>query len=128
MVLKAIRKRILVAESDKKSLNEIVTRLKKDGYDIIAASDGVEALHKAKEFRPDLVILNIFLPKTDGFKVCRLLKFDANFKSIPIIILSVRSKESDRLMAGQVKADGYLNKPFDMDKLISLIKKHLGAI
>ncbi len=94
-------------------------------YQILAASDGEEALNKVREERPDLIILDIMLPKMDGFKVCRLFKFDPQYKDIPVIMLTVRAQKEDKLMGMETGADEYITKPFDTEELLAKVKEHL---
>jgi DNA-binding response OmpR family regulator len=89
------------------------------------AYDGEEALFMAKKERPDLILLDIMLPKLNGYKISRLLKFDEAYKDIPIIMLTARSQQKDIETGGETGADEYIIKPFDMDKLVELVKTYL---
>jgi len=97
-----------------------------EGYTVIAAGDGIEALNKARSEKPDLIVLDLMLPKMDGFKVCRMLKFDATYKDIPILMLSARSSANDRLMGDEVGADAYLTKPFEPEELLKEVEELLS--
>jgi DNA-binding response OmpR family regulator len=119
------KKKILVVDDEPDILSGIRDRLSFEGYDVITASDGQEALKTAREKDPDLIILDIMLPKIDGYKVCRLLKFDKKKKHIPIIMLTAKTQESDKKTGKDMKADDYICKPFNPDELIKSIKKHL---
>ena len=92
------RKRILVVDDEPEMVEVIKTRLSAEDYDVVVAVDGQEALNKTKDERPDLIILDLMLPKMDGYKVCGLLKKDSRYKAIPIIMFTVRAKDSDREM------------------------------
>lgn len=96
-------------------------RLESAGYAVFAAFDGVEALKAVKEFSPDLILLDVMLPKMDGYQVCRLLKFDEKSKNIPVIMLTARAGESDKDKSLEAGADAYLTKPFKSDELLSTI-------
>lgn len=118
-------KKILVAEDSPTVLAIIKSVLEDAGYSVVTASDGQEALNKAKTEKPDLFILDLMLPKVDGYKVCGILKFDRNFADKPVIILTARAGDSDKDMAKDVKADDYVTKPFEPSLLIPKIKKFL---
>ena len=118
-------KKILIVDDEKDLVKVIELRLKAAGYDTIAAYDGQEALNKARKENPDLVILDLMLPKMNGYQVCRMLKFDAAYKKIPIIILTARVQESDRELGMQVGADAYFVKPFEYEKVLAKIKELL---
>jgi len=94
---------------------------------VIAASDGEEGLRKAREDRPELVVLDLMLPKLDGYRVCRALKFDERYRNLPIVILSARSGEQDRRLAFDMGADAFVSKPYDMAALVKLIRARLQA-
>ncbi|MFC1646368.1 response regulator transcription factor, partial [Candidatus Omnitrophota bacterium] len=104
-------------------LVEMVTmRLEASGYEVISAADGQEALDKARQEKPDLIILDLMLPKMDGYKVCGLLKADVRYNRIPIIIFTARAQESDQKMGEEAGADAYITKPFDSEVLLSKIE------
>lgn len=117
------KKRILFVD-DERDLVEMVTfRLKAHGYEVITAYDGQEALDKARREKPDLIILDLMLPKIDGYKVCRMLKFDEKYKKIPIIMFTARAQDKDEKLGFEVGADAYLNKPFDPDFFLAKIEE-----
>lgn len=117
------RKKILVADDEPDVVDLIQTRLTISGYDVIAASDGLAALEKAKQEHPDLIVLDIMMPKLDGLNICRMLKFDSKYKNIRIILLTARVQDYDRLLGQEVGADAYLTKPFDGEVLLHTIKR-----
>ena len=117
---------VLVVEDEPDMLEALRIRLESIGFGVITAADGLEGLQKARAENPDLMILDIMLPKMDGFKVCRMLKFDQKFKSIPIILLSAKSSERDLEMGKEVGADAYLTKPFRTQELLKVIKDLLS--
>jgi len=118
-------KKILIAEDSPTILEIVKNILEQEGYSVITATDGLEALTKAKKESPDLIILDLMLPKVDGYKVCGMLKFDKNFSRIPIIILTARAGEEDKKMASDVKADEYIVKPFEPEAFLPKVKKLL---
>ncbi len=96
-------------------------RLEANGYDIIEAEDGAMGLEAARHQNPDLIILDVMLPKVNGFKVARVLKCDAKCKNIPLMMLTVMSQAGDRKMGQAVKADAYLTKPCKSQELLDTI-------
>lgn len=120
------KKLILVVDDEADILQPVSYRLKKAGYDVIEAGDGITGLAKAKENVPDLIVLDLMLPKLDGFKVCRMLKFDDDYKHIPIIMFTARTGEDAKLTGKEVGADAYILKPFEPEILLSKIKELLS--
>jgi len=120
-------KKILLVDDEPHIIMMLENRMKHAGYEVITACDGQEALTKAKKEKPDLIILDLMLPKLDGYKVCRMLKFDEKYKNIPIIMLSARAQEADKKMGETVGADGYVTKPFEPQVLLGKVKELLSA-
>jgi DNA-binding response OmpR family regulator len=119
-------KKILVVDDETELLKALSIRLKTSGYEVITASDGQEGLEKAKSLNPDLIVLDILMPKMDGYEVCRMLKFDEKYKSIPVIMLTAKAQDIDKAMGKKVGADDYITKPFETQDLVDKIKKYLG--
>lgn len=119
------QKRILIADDEEDVVTTLQFTLKKEGYECLTAYDGKEALDKAKSENPDLIILDIMMPKMNGYKVSRLLKFDKKYKHIPIIMLTARTQEKDRMLGEETGADMYVTKPFEMDDLVNTIRNIL---
>lgn len=117
------KKKILIVDDEPVLCLTVKDRLEFEGYEVIIAVDGKEGLDKARTEKPDLVLLDLMLPKIDGYKVCRMLKFDEKYKHIPIIIFTARAQESDEKMGMEVGADAYITKPFKPEVLISKIKE-----
>jgi DNA-binding response OmpR family regulator len=111
--------KILIIEDEKTLLETLQYQFKHLGFDVITAEDGKVGLMKAREAKPDLVILDIMLPSMDGFEVCRELRKDF---SMPILMLTARDDEIDRVVGLEVGADDYLIKPFSMRELTARIK------
>ena len=117
--------KILVVD-DEVSLQETLTyKLKKEGYQVEVAGDGLTALELARSTHPDLVILDVMLPGMDGFEVCRNLRQESN---IPVLMLTARDDEIDRVVGLEVGADDYLPKPFSMRELIARVKALLRRV
>jgi len=119
------KKRILVIEDVPEVLRGLVIRLERAGYEVITATDGEEGLRKARDLSPDLVLLDLMLPKMDGYKVCRLLKFDEEYQHIPVLILSARAMERDKARGFETGADAYITKPYDSKTLLTTIERLL---
>lgn len=121
-------KKILVVD-DSKTISEMVREmLERIGYKVELAFDGVEALEKVKKINPDLIILDVNMPKMDGFRVCRLLKFDRNYRQIPIVMLTVKDEKDNIKTAIKTGADLYLTKPIEPEKLLEAVNKYIEAV
>ena len=116
------RGKILIVEDDRDIVDLLTYNLEEEGYEIQAALDGREGLALAYRQQPDLIILDIMLPGMDGFEVCRLLRADKSTGHIPIIILSARSQETDKVVGLELGADDYVTKPFSPRELIARIR------
>ena len=117
--------KVLIVDDEPDIVEAIKFNLELEEIACIEAYEGEEALSKAKKENPDLIILDIMLPKMNGYKIARLLKFDESYKHIPIIMLTARTQATDIKLGEQTGADEYVTKPFDMDDLIFLVMKHL---
>lgn len=120
------KKRVLAVDDSKTISGMIQTILERVGYEVELAYDGIEALEKVKHNVPDLIILDINMPRLDGFRVCRLLKFDRNYRHIPIILLTARNEEENIKTGIKTGADLYLTKPIEPEQLIEAVHKFLG--
>ncbi len=112
------KKRILIVDDESDLVELVKLRLEANGYEVIVAGDGQSGLDKARTEKPDLIVLDVMLPKIDGYKVCRMLKFDEKYRHIPIIMFTARAQESDRKTGEQVGADAYITKPFEPAALL----------
>jgi len=119
-------KKILVVDDEADLVETLTFRLEANDYEVITAFDGQEGLDKARKENPDIIILDLMLPKMDGYKVCRMLKFDEKYKKIPIIMFTARAQESDKKMGEEVGVDAYITKPFDPQVLMGKIEELLG--
>ena len=122
----AAAKKILVVDDEPDVTSLLTLMLKSQGYNVLVAGDGQEALEKARRDPPDLILLDIMLPRLDGYKVARMLKFDENFSHIPIIMLTAKIQERDRQMGLEMGANEYVTKPFDTAALLLKIKEILA--
>lgn len=113
------QQRILVADDEPKILKILVNTLQREGYHVTAAEDGQEALEKFDQCHPDLVILDVMMPKLDGFEVCRQIRAMSN---LPVIFLSAKGESVDRIVGLTLGSDDYITKPFDTAELLLRIK------
>ena len=121
-------KKIHIVDDEQDIVETLKFVFEAEGLNCITAYDGEEALNKAKTENPDLIILDVMLPKINGYKVCRLLKFDTKYKNIPILMVTARSQDEDKLIGEETGADEYITKPFDIDEVINLAKQYLNRV
>lgn len=118
--------KILIVDDNIDTVELLTKRFRAEGYEIAAAYDGEEALRKVREYVPDLVVLDIMMPKIDGLEVCRQLKDDEITKHIPILMLTAKSEVSEKVKGLDIGADGYLTKPFDYKELAARVRSLLA--
>ena len=121
------RGRVLVVDDEPDLVRILQFGLQSAGYVVESASDGQEGLKKAREVKPDIILLDLMLPKLDGYKICRLLKFDERFKHIPIIILSARTQEGDQTLALEMGANRFVTKPYNFSEILTHVEELLKA-
>jgi len=112
-------KKILVVDDEPTLVATVKYNLEREGYSVATAADGEAALSRAREDRPDLVVLDVMLPVIDGFEVCRLLR---RTMSVPILMLTAKTDEVDRVVGLEIGADDYVTKPFSMRELMARVK------
>ena len=122
MTMEAPRARVLVVDDEPDLIRILEFGLRAAGYQVDIAADGQEGLKKARELRPDIILLDLMLPKLDGYKVCRLLKFDERYRQIPIIILSARTQEGDQTLAKEMGANRFITKPYEFAEILAHIE------
>lgn len=120
-------KKLLIVDDEVGFLEMVRSRMETSGFEVVVAQDGQTALEMAQSAKPDLIVLDIMLPKVDGYKVCGLLKSDTRYMHIPIILFSVKAHEKDEILAGEVHADAYITKLTGTKMLLSEIRKLLGV-
>mgnify|MGYP001564183146 FL=1 len=125
--MEASRARVLVVDDEPDLIRILEFGLRAAGYQVDIAADGQEGLKKARELRPDIILLDLMLPKLDGYKVCRLLKFDERYRHIPIIILSARTQEGDQALAKEMGANRFITKPYEFSEILSHIEALVKA-
>ena len=119
-------KKILVVDDEVDLVETVRFPLEMEGFDVLVSYNGEDALNQARKESPDLIILDLMLPKLDGYKVCRLLKFDERYKHIPILMLTAKTQEKDKTLGMETGANEYITKPFEMDYLMEKVKVYLS--
>lgn len=119
-------KKLLIVEDEQDLALAMKFDLELSGYEVATAKDGMEGLAMAREIVPDLVILDLLLPKIDGYRVCRMLKVDGRTARIPILMLTAKSTSEDERLGTQSGADLYMTKPFDPQELLESIEALTG--
>lgn len=120
--------RILAVDDSPTILAMLEEILVSAGYEVLTAEDGAEALESARNERPDLILLDVMLPKLDGYRVCRLLKFDQKYKEIPIIMLTAKTEEQSVATGLRTGADQYLTKPVEPERLLEAVSDELARV
>jgi len=120
-------KEILVIDDDLTTVRLIESRLKAYGYKVHTAFDGQEGLEKAGKANPDLIILDVMMPRINGYTLCGYFKLNQKHKDTPIIIITSRKEDVDKEFAGNFRPECYLTKPFDMEELIKIVKELVGV-
>jgi two-component system, OmpR family, alkaline phosphatase synthesis response regulator PhoP len=114
--------RILVAEDERDVAELVRYTLAREGFEVVVAANGADALRHAKEGRPDLVLLDLMLPQVNGWELCRRLKQDPATKALPVIMLTARSEEGDKILGFELGADDYVTKPFSTRELVARVR------
>ena len=118
-------KTILIVDDEQPIVDILVYNLKKEGYNTIEASDGLTAIDMALEQKPDLILLDIMLPKLDGLSVCKRIK---NSLNVPILMLTAKDSEIDKILGLELGADDYITKPFSVRELVARVKANLRKV
>ena len=119
------QKTILVVDDEQPIIDILVYNLKKEGYNVIEANDGVTAVDMALEQKPDLILLDIMLPRLDGLSVCKRIK---NSLNVPILMLTAKDGEIDKILGLELGADDYITKPFSVRELMARVKANLRKV
>lgn len=120
-----MRKNILIVEDEKDIIEVIRYYLEKDNYRVHVAQDGFSALELAEKVVPNLILLDLMLPKMDGVEVCKRLKSNPRLRDIPIIMVTAKSEEADKIRGLEIGADDYVTKPFSAKELVARVKAHI---
>ena len=113
------KKTILIVEDEKNIVDILRFNLQREGYDTLEAYDGEDGLEKARSGKPDLILLDVMLPRMNGFDVCRTLRGEGS--NVPVVILTAREEETDKVLGLEIGADDYITKPFSMRELIARV-------
>ena len=117
------KKRVLIVEDEKSIVDIVKFNLEKEGCAVLTAYDGEAGLEAARKGNPDLILLDVMLPKMNGFDVCRILRAEGS--NVPVIILTAREGESDKVLGLEIGADDYITKPFSMRELMARVKANI---
>ncbi len=120
--------RILVVDDDRSIVKVISSYLEQSGYQVLAAYDGEMALHQLRRERPDLVILDLMMPKRDGWEVTQIIRADKTLAATPIIMLTARVEDTDKIVGLEVGADDYITKPFNAREVVTRVKALLRRV
>ena len=121
------KKKVLVAD-DEMYIGQLIKRALSNDYNVILANNGEEALNIARNEHPDLVLMDILMPKLDGYTTCYQIKNDPATRAIPVIMLTGIGHDLNRKLAGGMGADGYITKPFNPIELLNAVKQHEAAL
>jgi two-component system phosphate regulon response regulator PhoB len=121
----AVRAKILVVDDEPEALELLEFNLDQAGFQVLSAADGAEAVKKARATTPSLIVLDLMLPEVDGFEVCKMLRRDPATAAIPIVMVTARAAEVDRILGLELGADDYVTKPFSPRELVLRIRKIL---
>ena len=119
------RQKILIVDDELDALTALKRALESDNYNVVEAVDGLSAIKKIKTEKPDIVLLDLMMPEIDGFEVCKRLKSDPLYKHVPIIMLTAKGENNDKIEGIEIGADDYICKPFDVDELVLRINNIL---
>ncbi len=119
-------KKILIVDDEQDIVESLKFVLEAADYICYCAYNGEDGLKLAKEIMPDIIILDVMMPKINGYKISRLLKYDNKYKNIPILMITARSQEEDKLIGEETGADEYITKPFDLDDVVKIVNRYLG--
>ncbi len=125
VIASGVRPKILVVDDEPEAVELVEFNLKAAGFDVITAGDGAEALRKAQSAMPALIVLDLMLPEVDGLEVCKMLRRDPGTGAIPIVMLTAKAAELDKILGLELGADDYVTKPFSPRELILRIKNIL---
>ena len=120
-----MRKNILIVEDEKDIIEVLRYYLEKENYRVHVAQDGFQALELASKIIPNLILLDLMLPRLDGIETCRRLKADERLRDIPVIMVTAKAEEADKIKGLEIGADDYVTKPFSAKELVARVKAHL---
>jgi len=119
-------KKVLIADDEQNIVISLDFLLRREGFDVLVAADGEEALAKARSERPDLVLLDVMMPKMNGFDVCQALRADPEFASMRVLMLTAKGRDTEVTKGLGLGADAYMTKPFSTKELVAQVRSLLG--
>lgn len=119
--------RILIVDDEPNIVLALELLMKKEGFEVRTADDGEQAFHAVGEFRPDLVLLDLMMPKMDGYEVCQRIRADASLKDVRIIMLTAKGREVEKEKGLALGADSYITKPFSTREVVLTVKRLLAV-
>ena len=123
----AEKHRILLVDDEPSIVKMVGKRLEVEGFEVLIAMDGQDGLSKAQTERPDLIVLDLMLPKLNGYEVCTMLKQDARYQKIPVVLFTAKAQEKDEKLGMECGANAYVRKPFRAQELLEKIRSMLAA-
>ena len=120
-------KKILIVDDEQDIVESLKFVLEVSGYVCYTAYNGEDGLRLAKENMPDLIILDVMMPKINGYKISRLLKYDSKYKDIPIIMVTARSQLEDKMIGEETGVNEDITKPFELDAIVKKVESYLGG-
>ena len=127
-IIEKEKKTILVVDDEQSIRELLVFNLQKEGYNTLEAMDGIAAVEMALKEKPDLILLDVMIPKLDGISVCKKIRYALNISNIPILMISAKDTESDKIVGLEMGADDYITKPFSMEELVFRIEAILRRV
>ena len=124
----AEKHRILLVDDEPSIVKMVGKRLEIEGFDVLIAMDGQDGLSKAQTERPDLIVLDLMLPKLNGYEVCTMLKQDARYQKIPVVLFTAKAQEKDEKLGMECGANAYVRKPFRAQELLEKIRALLATV
>ena len=118
----AEKARILLVDDEPSIVKMVGKRLEVEGFEVVVAMDGQDGLDKARSVNPDLIVLDLMLPKLNGYEVCTMLKQDARYQKIPVVLFTAKAQEKDEKMGLECGANAYVRKPFRAQELLERIR------
>ena len=122
------KKKILIVDDEIDIVETLKFILEDAGYQCYCAFDGEEGFNLSREIMPDLMILDVMMPKINGYKISRLLKYDNKYKNIPIMMVTARSQDEDKLIGEETGVNEYITKPFEIDYVVEKVNEYLKAV
>lgn len=119
-------KKILIVDDEQDIVESLKFVLEVAGFTCHCAYNGEDGLNMAREVLPDLIILDVMMPKINGYKICRLLKYDNKYKNIPILMVTARSQDEDKLIGEETGVDEYITKPFELEEILKKVESYFN--